>query len=145
MDLVKLLESSSLFSALNKRILWRIADLAQEKTYIKGDYLVREGETAQYCFIIVSGQVEVFREMNLPDKLFIAKLGAGEILGELAIIDGLPRSASAIALELTKTLAISAWDFKAQIQAYPEIALQLLPVIARRLRDVQNQLTTMNT
>ncbi|WP_133139526.1 cyclic nucleotide-binding domain-containing protein [Legionella genomosp. 1] len=145
MDLVKLLESSSLFSALNKRILWRIADLAQEKTYLKGDYLVREGETAQYCFIIVSGQVEVFREMNLPDKLFIANLGAGEILGELAIIDGLPRSASAIALELTKTLAISAWDFKAQIQAYPEIALQLLPVIARRLRDVQNQLTTMNT
>ncbi|KTD51920.1 cyclic nucleotide-binding protein [Legionella quinlivanii] len=145
MDLVKLLESSSLFSALNKRILWRIADLAQEKTYLKGDYLVREGETAQYCFIIVSGKVEVFREMNLPDKLFIATLGAGEILGELAIIDGLPRSASAIALELTKTLAISAWDFKAQIQAYPEIALQLLPVIARRLRDVQNQLTTMNT
>lgn len=140
MDALALLESSTLFSSLSKQILWRIASLTQEKTFEIGDYLVTEGDRAEYCYIIESGRVEIFHQISLDKKMIINVIGEGEILGELAIIDDLPRSVSAIALELTKTYAISQWDFKAQLQAYPEIALQLLPVLARRLRQAQEQL-----
>lgn len=145
MDALKVLESSSLFSSLNKRILWRIASLAQEKSFQPGEYLVREGEKGDFCYIISSGLVEIFRDFGLSEKFHINHAGAGEIIGELAIIDGLPRSANVQAIELTQTLAISEWDFKAQLQAYPEIALQLIPVIARRLRQTQNQLAGLTS
>lgn len=144
MDALKVLESSALFSSLNKRILWRIVSLGLKKIFQQGEFLMREGEPGEFCYIILSGQVEIFRELGLPSKLLINQVGQGEILGELALIDGLPRSASVMALETTETLAIGEWDFKAQLQAYPEIALQLLPVIARRLRQAQNQLTQLS-
>lgn len=140
MDVIKILESSTLFASLNKRILWRIANLAEQKHFAKGTFLLKEGAPAEHCLIITSGRVEIYRELNLAKRLHITELGTGEILGELAIIDGLPHSASVVALEESETLAISAWDFKAQLQAYPEIALELLPVIAKRLRHTQNQL-----
>jgi len=140
MDVVAILESSPFFSSLNRRILWQIAELAQQKDFQTGDVLIKEGEIGEYCYIITSGKVEIYRQLNQSNKLLIGQAGAGEILGELAILDGLPRSANVVALEPTTTLTISEWDFKAQLQAYPEIALQLLPVIARRLRQAQEQL-----
>ena len=111
------------------------------KNNLPKEAFFKEGSPAAFCLIITSGRVEIYREEHLPQRLHIIELGAGEILGELAIIDGLPHSASAIALEDTNTLAISAWDFKAQLQAYPEIALELLPVVAKRLRYNQTYRT----
>ncbi|STX28593.1 cyclic nucleotide-binding protein [Legionella beliardensis] len=140
---LKTLQSSPLFSKLSKGILWRIASLVQERSFETGDYLMKQGEKGDSCFIISRGRVEIFYEID-NKKITISEVGAGEILGELAIIDGLPRSASVIAIEPTETLTISEWDFKAQLQAYPEIALQLLPLIAQRLRHTQNQLIKLN-
>lgn len=140
MNAIDALKKSSIFSKLDDRILWHIVALGSEQLFAKGDFLMREGQVGEYCFIIISGQVEIFRTLNQDEKFIIAQLNPGEIIGELAIIDELPRSASVIALTETDTLAISAWDFKAQMQAYPEIALQLLPVLAQRLRQTQDKL-----
>ncbi|STX51100.1 cyclic nucleotide-binding protein [Legionella busanensis] len=139
MDALKILQVSPLFSKLRKAILWRIASLAQKETFAEGEYLIRQGEQGDKCFIISKGLVEIFYESN-NKRIPIAKVAQGEILGELAIIDSLPRSASAVALLPTEALIITQWDFKAQLQAYPEIALELLPLLAQRLRQTQNQL-----
>ncbi|KTD63903.1 Crp/Fnr family transcriptional regulator [Legionella spiritensis] len=143
MNAIDALKKSSTFSNLNDRILWHIAALGNEQFFAKDDILMREGQLGEFCYILISGQVEVFRTFNNDEKFIIAQLQPGEIIGELAIIDELPRSASVVALEPTNTLAISAWDFKAQMQAYPEIALQLLPVLAQRLRQTQDKLFQM--
>ncbi|KTD10664.1 cyclic nucleotide-binding protein [Legionella gratiana] len=143
MNAIDALKKSSIFFKLNERILWRIAALGNEKQFVTDDYLMKEGQIGDQCFILISGKVEIFRILGDDRKLVIAQLGPGEILGELAIIDELPRSANVIALEPTSTIAISAWDFKAQLQAYPEIALQLLPVLAQRLRKTQDKLFQM--
>ncbi|MGQ3889441.1 cyclic nucleotide-binding domain-containing protein [Legionella sp. CNM-1927-20] len=142
LDALRILQFSPLFSKLRKSILWRIASLAQKQTFDVGDYLIKQDEQGDRCFIISKGRVEVFYESN--KRIIIGEAGPGEILGELAIIDSLPRSASAVAIELTETLVITQWDFKAQLQAYPEIALELLPLLAQRLRQVQNQLIKDN-
>lgn len=137
MDIIPLLQSSSLFANLDKSILWRIASLTEEKCFSTNEFLFHEGEKADYCYIIRTGSVKIFHEQK---QLLISTAHAGDIIGELAIIDGLPRSATVQSLEPTNTLVISEWDFKAQMQAYPEIALQLLPILAARLRHTQQLL-----
>jgi CRP/FNR family transcriptional regulator, cyclic AMP receptor protein len=136
-DIIQLLKSSSLFANMHKSILWRIASLTEEKLFSANEFFFHEGEKADYCYIIQSGSVKIFHEKK---QGIIATAQAGDIIGELSIIDGLPRSASVQSIEPTATLVISEWDFKAQMQAYPEIALQLLPILAARLRHTQQLL-----
>ena|SRR3989338_340064 len=143
MDAIDILKASDIFSHLSKTALWEIASLTQKKHYAAGEHLVHEGDVPDFFFLIVSGCIQVYRDKNLPEKVILNEVGAGAILGELATIDGLPRTASMLALEPTDALLISAWDFKAQLQAYPEIAIQLLPVIVSRLRQMQDLLITL--
>ncbi|CDZ77552.1 MlotiK1 channel [Legionella massiliensis] len=140
MELLDILKISPLFSSLSKNIQWRISALAQIKSFEKGDYLCHQGDQGDYCYIVKSGKVEVFFETASNKKIHISDVGIGDILGELSLIDGLPRSASMIAIEPTETFAIASLDFQMQLQSYPEIALQLLPVITKRLRQAQEQL-----
>jgi CRP/FNR family transcriptional regulator, cyclic AMP receptor protein len=135
-DLTKLISHSSIFSHLSRDGIYRLAELAKKKTFHKGDILIQQGKTGMGFFIIVSGTVEVIRGLDTPNPLIVSNLGPGEIIGELSVIDQLPHLATVRASEETECLMIEQWDFKAQLQAYPEIALQLLPVLAKRLRDL---------
>lgn len=139
MDVAKFLQNTPLFSALSKKAIWRLADLAQLKTFNKGDIIIKEGGSGTGCFIITQGSVEVIKNMDSDKPITVATLSKGEIIGEMNVIDEQPHSASIRAKEKTECIMISAWDFKAQMQAYPEIALQILPVLVRRLRTSENK------
>lgn len=134
MEVSDLLASSSLFSHLSPAALYRLTELTQVHSFERGDIIIEEGRAGVGCYIIASGKVEVIKGLAAPSPLIIAELGVGEIIGEMSIIDEQPHSASVRALENTHCLMIERWDFKAQMQAYPEIALQLLPVLAQRIR-----------
>jgi CRP/FNR family transcriptional regulator, cyclic AMP receptor protein len=138
-DISKLIANSPLFSHLSRAGIYRLAELAQKKTYHKGDIIIEEGKSGMGFFIIISGKVEVIKGANTPKPVVVAELGDGEIVGEMSVIDELPHSATVRALEETECVIIEQWDFKAQLQAYPEIALQLLPVLARRLRGLDEK------
>lgn len=138
-DVTKLIAQSSLFSHLSEAGIYRLAELTQKKTFHKDDLLIQEGKSGMGFFIITKGKVEVIKGLETASPVIIAILGQGEIIGEMSVIDELPHSATVRALEETECLMIEQWDFKAQIQAYPEIALQLLPVLARRLRDLNDK------
>lgn len=136
MDVKELFTSQSLFSGLSQPALYRLAELAQLHTYRASETIIQEAHPALGCYIILSGRVQVIKSFNTPRSRVIAELLAGEIVGEMSVIDDQPHSASVVAIEETQCLMIERWDFKAQMQAYPEIALQLLPVLARRLREL---------
>ncbi len=136
MDLTELLTTHTLFSHLDQAAIYRLVALAQVKTFQTGDLILQEGQISEGCFILLSGEVEVMKGLNSSIPRSIARLGKGEIIGEMSIIDDQPHSASVRVLQETQCIMIERWDFKAQIQAYPEIALQLLPILARRLRRV---------
>lgn len=136
MEVSELLSGSALFSHLSRAALYRLIELTQIQSFKKGDIIIEEGHTGVGCYIIAKGQVEVIKGLNTSKPVAIAQLGIGEIIGEMAVIDDLPHSTSVRALEETHCLMIERWDFKAQMQAYPEIALQLLPVLAKRIRDL---------
>jgi len=104
------------------------------------DYLFRQGDKADYAYIIESGSVEVSHRQG-EQKLVLSNLGEGDIIGEMAIIDNLPRTASAQASEPTRVLAIPLDYISEKIaDSDPTVRLCLRHIMAR-YRDMQNRYT----
>jgi len=131
----ELLSHSSLFAGLRHDDLEHLAETARIRTYHRGEVIVREGETATGCFIIASGQVEVLKGADGPQPVVLGTLGGCELFGEMAVIDDHPRSATVRAIEETECVAIQRADFLEVLQSRPQIAVQMLPVLVRRLRQ----------
>lgn len=94
-----------------------------------GADLVREGEPADRMYVIVEGRVRIHARGKT-----LGELGPGEIIGEVALLDARPRSASATALEPTKAAAIDEKRFLFMVQNTPRFALHVMKVMAERLR-----------
>jgi nucleotide-binding universal stress UspA family protein len=130
----ELLAQAPLFAALNQEDRGHLGETARIRTYQPGELIVREGDTATGCFIIASGEVEVVRGEHSAHPIVLTTLGAGEFFGEMAVIDDHPRSASVRALEATECVALGRAEFLETLQRRPQIAVQMLPVLVRRLR-----------
>jgi CRP/FNR family cyclic AMP-dependent transcriptional regulator len=129
-----LLAQAPLFAALGQEDREHLGETARIRAYRSGEFIVREGEIATGCFIIASGQVEVMRGAQSAHPTVLTTLGAGEFFGEMAVIDDHPRSASVRALEATECVMIGRAEFLETIQRRPQIAVQMLPILVRRLR-----------
>jgi nucleotide-binding universal stress UspA family protein len=130
----ELLAKAPLFEALSQEDREHIGETARIRTYQRGAWIVREGDIATGCFIIASGRVEVLRGEHTSHPTVLTTLEAGEFFGEMAVIDDHPRSASVRALEETECVAIGRTEFLEILQRRPQIAVQMLPILVRRLR-----------
>ena len=135
-----ILASASLFSELSRRDLKRLAAATITRAYKKGEVIVKEGELAVAFYLITKGRVNVMRGGEGERQTALASLGPGEFFGEMALLDSYPRSASVIAAEDTECLVLSRWDFLAELRSNPFIAVQMLPVLSRRLRNLQQDI-----
>jgi CRP-like cAMP-binding protein len=97
-----------------------------------GEVLFREGESGEVMFVIQSGAVRITKEVGGDDKV-LAVLGPGEFLGELAILNGKPRTATATVVESARCLVIDARTLEAMVARNAEIALRLIKKLAKRL------------
>jgi cAMP-binding proteins - catabolite gene activator and regulatory subunit of cAMP-dependent protein kinases len=132
------LAGASLFSELSRRDLKRLASATITRAYKKGDVIVKEGEEAVAFYLITKGRVGVVRGGgDGKSQTALANLDAGDFFGEMALLDSYPRSASVVASEDTECLVLSRWDFMAELRSNPHIAVQMLPVLSRRLRKLQ--------
>lgn len=97
-----------------------------------GEVLFREGEAGDRMFVIQAGAVRITKVMGGEAKV-LAVLGPGEFLGEMAILNGKPRTATATVMEPTRCLLIDARTLEAMVAKNAEIALRLIKKLARRL------------
>lgn len=134
------LAGAPLFSELSRRDLKRLASATITRAYKKGDVIVKEGEDAIAFYLITKGRVSVVRGGNGKSQTALASLTVGEFFGDMALLDSYPRSASVIASEDTECLVLSRWDFVAELRTNPHIAVQMLPVLSRRLRKLQQDM-----
>jgi nucleotide-binding universal stress UspA family protein len=134
-----LLAQAPLFAALGQEDREHLGETARIRTYQPGEFIVREGEMATGCFIIASGQVEVVRGVQSAHATILATLGSGEFFGEMAVIDDHPRSASVRALEATECVMIGRAEFLETLERRPQIAVQMLPILVRRLRRADSR------
>lgn len=123
-----------LFSDLATRELQILAANCREREYPAGAALLRQGETGVGLFIVTRGSVRVTQETLGGDVRDLGTFERGAVLGELSLLDDLPRTATVTALEPTTALVIPVWDFRAALRESPDIAIKLLAVVSRRLR-----------
>jgi CRP/FNR family transcriptional regulator, cyclic AMP receptor protein len=131
---VGLLARVPLFAGLSREELERIAAVAVPRAFPKGARVFHEGDTSDACYVIRSGEVRVTREHSDGRAIALATLGPGEIVGELAMLDGEVRSASVEALSEIELLAISAADMRGLLERNPAITAKLVVALTRRVR-----------
>jgi len=102
------------------------------REFSAGDVLFHEGDSGDVMFVIQSGAIRITKSIAGEDRV-IAVLGAGEFLGELAILNGKPRSATATVVETTRCLVIEAKTLEAMVAKNAEIAMRLIKKLAKRL------------
>jgi CRP-like cAMP-binding protein len=128
-----------LFSQLSRKDLSRLGRAVVERNYKKGETIVKEGEQAVAFFMIASGNVEVSRGGGAK-KNKLNDLGPGQFFGEMALLDGGPRAATVKATDDTQCLVLSRWDFVAELRTNPQVAVAMLPILSRWLRECEGRL-----
>lgn len=138
---VELLKSVALFADLEGEELERFSHVAVPRSFPAGTRVFHEGDSSDACYIVKEGSFRVTREHSDGRAITLATLGPGEIFGELAMLDGDSRSASAEALTDGELLALPANDVRSLLARHPEIALKLVAGLVRRLRAANVRLT----
>jgi CRP/FNR family cyclic AMP-dependent transcriptional regulator len=138
--LVTTLAGVDLFHGLSPRVLARIADAGHQASYDAGTAVIVQGDsvTGFKAFSPSGVEMHVILEGRARvdvDGVAQKELSAGQYFGEVALIDGKPRTADVVAEEGgLRTLAISKWTFEDLLEKHPEIAVPMLRVLASRLR-----------
>lgn len=144
MEKIELLQSVSIFWDLNENDLGHIADKMVAKHFENGNYIFLEDSEGEQCFFVLEGSVKVTRLSKDGREVILAMLNEGDFFGEMSLLDGESRSANVIALEKTKVLTLDRNDFIAVVNDYPQIAVQLLKELARRLRKSDRQIASLS-
>ncbi len=138
---VELLRSVPLFADLEEGELERFSQVAVPRSFPAGTRVFHEGDNSDACYIVSDGSFRVTREHSDGRAITLATLGPGEIFGELAMLDGDRRSASAEAITDGTLLALPANDVRGLLARNPEIALKLVAGLVRRLRAANMRLS----
>jgi CRP/FNR family transcriptional regulator, cyclic AMP receptor protein len=131
---VLFLKSIDLFRALPSEELAQIAEIAEEQPMAAGDLVFGEGEPGDALYLIVEGKVKVHKGQKE-----LTRLGLGDVFGEMAVLDSEPRSASVTTLEEAVMLKIARDDFRDILVERPEIAMGVMKVLTRRLRETSRK------
>jgi|MudIll2142460700_1097286.scaffolds.fasta_scaffold262760_1 CRP-like cAMP-binding protein len=107
-----------------------------------GTVLFREGEPGREMYVIQEGKVNISKRAGEIEKLLSA-LGPGEFFGEMSILSGAPRSATATCAEDSRLLVIDARTFESMVRGSAEIAVRLIKKLAERLRDADHQIANL--
>ena len=133
-DVVELLKRVPLFAGVKNRDLGRLAKVMSERTFAEGEAITTEGESGIGFFVIEDGNATV----TLKGEI-LRTVGPGEHIGEIALIDEGPRSATVTASTDLRCRGLAAWEFKSFVQEHPEVAWPLLETLASRLRDAEER------
>jgi CRP-like cAMP-binding protein len=131
---VELLRKTPLFSGLGPSELAAVAALAQRKRYAARQIVVQQTDPSDELFVIVEGRLKVVSAGADGRDTALAIMGPGEVIGEVPLLDGSPRSATVAALEPCELLVIRREPFLKLLESSPRIAIELLRVLAMRLR-----------
>jgi CRP/FNR family transcriptional regulator len=133
-----------LFSGLRKKELTEVAKCCREARYSPGSVLISQGEKGSGLFILTKGTVRITRT-NSPDgaEEVLGTAGMADIIGEMALLDDMPRSATVTAVDDVSALVLPFGEFR-RIFRYilstdPDVALDMMAVLSRRLRKAEQR------
>ena len=132
-----LIRQVPMFSELGPDDLDEIAAVVVERNLQPGQDLCKEGEAGDAVFLLVKGKVRVFTggTGDRPERT-LSELGPGACIGEMAVFDAAPRSATVRAVERTRLLVVPGGEFKALLVERPEISTAIIAELVRRMRGL---------
>lgn len=133
---IDLLRRTPLFADLPDDILQALAASLGKRTFARGMVLFHKGSPGQRLYLIESGQVRIFVLSDQGYEITLNIHGPGECFGELALLDGGPRSAGAVAAETLVTYTLDRGDFLDLLEAHPKLARHALELVSERLRHL---------
>lgn len=131
---VSLISQVPIFARLSPADLEALAAHARERRYRRGETIFRQDDPGDCLHVVRDGRIRIILPSEDGDEVTIAVLGRGDFFGELALLDGGARSASAVAAEDTQTVVIGRKDFLSWLAERPAAAAALLSLLSRRLR-----------
>ena len=140
----ELLAQSLLFSGLPDDQLRKVADIAVSKRYPKGDSIFFEGEPGIGFYMVASGKVKIFKTSFDGREQILHIFGPGEPFGEVPVFHGNPFPANALALNDCEVLFFPRAEFVGLINSHPSLALNMLAVLALRLRRFATQVENLS-
>ncbi|CAG1021782.1 CRP-like cAMP-activated global transcriptional regulator [Patescibacteria group bacterium] len=132
------LRQIELFHALNEEEINEIADQLVFTPFVQGDVIMRQGEVADWLYIIIKGTIEVLLEMPDGASRYLDTIQDGNILGEMGLMTGNPRSATAIAKTEVLAYRLDKPLFQKVLDNRPEIAVEISNLLVSRRFSIEN-------
>jgi CRP-like cAMP-binding protein len=141
---VELLRNIPMFANIEPSKLKLLAFTSERLTFGEGDTLFSQGDSGDAAFIIVDGEADVM--IDTPDgPLTVAHFKKNDIVGEIAILTDVPRTATVRASTKLETMVISKELFFRLVMEFPQIAVEIMRELAKRLEATNARLRTLST
>jgi CRP-like cAMP-binding protein len=148
-ELATSLKAIPLFKELSKRDLTNLIGIIHDRNYLAGEYIFYQGDPGIGLYIIRDGEVSIHRANEAGREIVLATFNKGDFFGELALVDGEKRSASAVANIDTRLSVIFKPDLDEFIEKYPKKGIKILQGIAQiaavRLRTLNEDYFSLKT
>jgi len=133
---IEFLKNVPIFSELNDDTLIKLSQLGTLKSFNKDSIILSEQDAGSALFVMVSGKVKVARVSNddRSKEVILTLLNPSDFFGEMALLDGLARSATVTSIEDSRVFIIQRNDFLDLIKEHPEVSIALLQELTQRLR-----------
>jgi CRP/FNR family transcriptional regulator/CRP/FNR family cyclic AMP-dependent transcriptional regulator len=140
---VDLLKEIELFSELNENELNEVAATAQVK-HLEADHAIfHEGDTSDAIYITITGRVKIVTTSSDGKEFILTVLGAGQVFGEMGLLETAPRSASVITVTDVELLVIKREEFEHLLSSSPGISRKLMTILSRRLRRANSKMESL--
>ena len=128
----------SFFADLSEEEIQALSSATKRRTFRSGEVIFHRDDPGQVLYMIKEGKVKICIISPDGQEVALTVFGKGEVFGEFAILDGLPRSADAVALERVECYTLQRSDFQNAILKNPKIAILVLEAMSKRLRNTNN-------
>jgi serine phosphatase RsbU (regulator of sigma subunit) len=134
------LRQVALFAGLPSREIKHLTGALREREFPAGAIIIQEGDTADFFFILIQGEVEIIKALGTPNERVLSVSQTGSFLGEMGLINpGSRRTASARARTPARLLLMTRADFDALLHRQPVLAYEMVRVLSDRLDQSQNR------
>lgn len=139
-----IIAGSLLFTGLPSEQLDKVAEIAVEKTYSRGESIFFEGDEGVGFYMVMAGQVKIFKTSIEGKEQILHVFGPGEPFGEVPVFHGQPFPANALALTKTRLLFFPRRQFVELVTGNPSMALNMLAMLSMRLRRFAAQIESLS-
>lgn len=140
-DRRRLLSKHFLFQDLSPKDIGLVAAIGSERRFSPGQVVFQKGDPGESMMAVLRGRVQVGAYSADGREMILAILNPGDVFGEMALLDGRARSADVSAMEESIVLAIERRDFRDLLERNPKLALHLLELLSKRIRDANEALS----